>query len=100
MALYAIVTTDHPGSGDVRREKLRAHLAHIEQTLDTLAVAGPLRDADGAITGSLLVVHAESVDDARRMLEEDPYYQAGIWSSIEISAFSAAAGSWVGGKTW
>lgn len=97
---YAIITRDKPGAAVTRMEKLKDHLAHIEQTLDTLAVAGPLRDEEANFTGSLLVVKAESEAEARKLLEADPYYKAQIWSDIEIRAFNAAAGDWVGGKTW
>lgn len=46
------------------------------------------------------MVKAASEADARAMLEQDPYFQAGVWSHVEIHAFSAVAGDWVGGKTW
>lgn len=98
--LYAIITHDKPGATAIRMEKLREHLAHVEAGLDRLAVAGPLRDEAGNFTGSLLVVKAESEADARALLEHDPYFKADIWSNIEIRAFGAAAGDWVGGKTW
>lgn len=98
--LYTIITKDKPGATATRMEKLKEHLAHVETNLDRLAVAGPLRDEDGYFTGSLLVVKADSEADARALLETDPYYKADIWSDIEIRAFNAAAGEWVGGKTW
>lgn len=98
--LYAIVTHDKLGATATRMEKLKEHLAHIEAGLDRLAVAGPMRDEDGNFTGSLLVVKADSAAEARALLENDPYYKADIWSDIEIRALSAAAGDWVGGKTW
>ncbi len=98
--LFAIVTRDRPGAAAIRKERLQAHLAHVEATLDRLAIAGPLRDEDGNFVGSLLVVKADSAEDARALLEADPYFQADIWSEIRISAFSAAAGEWVGGKGW
>jgi uncharacterized protein YciI len=98
--LYAIITKDKPGATATRMEKLKEHLAHVETSLDRLAIAGPLRDEDGNFTGSLLVVKAESEADARALLASDPYYKADIWSDIEIRAFNAAAGDWVGGKTW
>lgn len=97
---YAIITHDKPGSAAIRMEKLKLHLAHVEANLDRLAVAGPLRDEDGNFTGSLLVVKAESEAEARAQIEADPYFAADIWSDIEIRAFNAAAGDWVGGKTW
>lgn len=98
--LYAIITRDNPSAIAIRKEKLAEHLAHVETCLDRIAIAGPLRDEAGAFVGSLLVVKAASEAEARAFIEQDPYYHAGIWSSIEISAFAAAAGEWVGGKTW
>lgn len=97
---YAIITRDRPGAQATRMEKLREHLAHVEEHMDSLAVAGPLRDEAGAFTGSLLVVKAESEAEARELLKSDPYFKADIWSDIEVRAFNAAAGEWVGGKTW
>ena len=97
---YAIIARDKPGAASMRMEKLKEHLAHVEGSLDRLAVAGPLRDEAGAFTGSLLIVKAESEADARALLEADPYYRAGIWNDIDVRAFGAVAGDWVGGKTW
>jgi uncharacterized protein YciI len=98
--LFSIITHDKPGAHAVRMEKLRDHLAHVEATLDRLAIAGPMRNEAGEFIGSLLVVKADSLEDARAYIEADPYFKADIWSKIDISAFSAAAGDWVGGKTW
>lgn len=97
---YAIIARDRPGAASIRTEKLKQHLAHVETHLDRLAVAGPMRDETGAFTGSLLIVKADSEADARALLEADPYYQAGIWNDIDVRAFGAVAGDWVGGKTW
>ncbi|MFN6934811.1 MAG: YciI family protein [Tsuneonella sp.] len=98
--LYAIVARDHPNMMPTRMKHLKEHLAYTEAGMDRLAVAGPLRDNEGQISGSMLVVRAESIPDARALLEMDPYFKAGIWADIQISEFNAAAGSWVGGKTW
>ena len=97
---YAIITRDKPGAQPVRMAKLKEHLVNLEGVIDRVAVAGPLRDADGQFSGSLLVVKAESEAAARAFLEQDPYFKADIWSEIRIEAFNAAAGDWVGGKTW
>jgi len=98
--LYAVIAHDKPGAMGPRNALLHEHLAHIEQTLDSLAVAGPLKDAEGAITGSLLILHADSEAQARALLESDPYFAADIWDRIEIRRFTGAAGTWVGGRNW
>ena len=97
---YAIITRDKPGATVTRMARLKEHLAHVEASIDQFAIAGPLRDENGNFTGSLLVVKAESAAEARAMLAKDPYFEADIWSDIEIRAFGASAGDWVGGKTW
>jgi uncharacterized protein YciI len=98
--LYVILARDKPDVIATRMAKLQEHLAHTEAGLDRLAIAGPMRDEVGNICGSLLVVKAESTADARMLIEADPYFQADIWVDVQIYAFSAAAGDWVGGKTW
>lgn len=101
MSIYfAIITHDRPGAGPIRMERLKEHLAHIEANLARFAVAGPLRDGQGAPNGSLLVVKADSEAEARAFLESDPYFAAGVWADIRIAPFSAVAGDWVGGKAW
>lgn len=97
---YAIVTRDRPGATAMRMEKLKEHLAHVGAHIDRLAVAGPLRDPAGAFVGSLLIVKADSEADARALIEADPYFKADIWSDVDVNAFGAVAGDWVGGKTW
>ncbi|WP_416906936.1 MAG: YciI family protein [Polymorphobacter sp.] len=98
--LYLIIARDKPGAAAVRTEKLGAHLAHVEAVIDRFAVAGPLRDEAGGFIGSMLVVKAGSAAEARALLESDPYFAAGIWEDVEVHAFGAVAGDWVGGKTW
>lgn len=100
MPAFAIIAHDAPDAPALRLQHLAAHLAHVEAHLGDFLVAGPLRNAAGEICGSLLVVKADSAADARRFLESDPYFAAGIWADIEVKAFSAVAGDWVGGRNW
>lgn len=98
---FTIIGRDAPGSESLRREHLEAHLAHVERVIDRILVAGPLRDpATGATTGSLLVVDVPDAAAARDFMESDPYYAAGVWSTLEIESFAGVAGTWVGGLAW
>jgi uncharacterized protein YciI len=87
-------------SATLREQHLSAHMAYIEKILPHLAVAGPLRDAQRNIDGSMLVYRTDSIAVARQLLEADPYFLAGVWSSVEYKTFNAAAGEWVGGTAW
>jgi uncharacterized protein len=99
-AAYTIIAHDKPGANARRLTHLAAHLAHVEANLGQMLVAGPLRNADGEICASLLVVKAETEAEARAFLEKDPYFAADIWDNIEIHSFNAVAGDWVGGRAW
>jgi uncharacterized protein YciI len=48
-------------------------------------LAGPFTEEDGtSMNGSLIVVEAASLDDARRIIEGDPFAKAGIFANVEI----------------
>lgn len=99
--LYTIVCRDVADSKATRMDKLAEHLAHIKTVADRIKVAGPLRDdQEQDFTGSLLVITATDLADARRFIEADPYFAAGIWRDITIDKLGAAAGEWVGGMPW
>ena len=96
-----IYCKDAPGAAELRKTHIAAHLAYIETIIDKICVAGPLKeDAGGNVTGSCLIFHTDDQAAARELFFNDPYYKAGIFDSVEVSHMAAAAGTWVGGKTW
>jgi hypothetical protein len=98
--LYAVITEDAPGAAALRTEHLQAHLAHMQAVIGHFALAGPLKDESGVPTGSLLIVKATTAEVARALVEQDPYFAAGVWARLRVEAFTAAAGDWIGGTTW
>ncbi len=100
ISAFAAYCVDAPGSEKPRREQLEAHLRYVEQVMDRLLVAGPLKDASGTIIGSLIVFGVHSEAEARTLLDEDPYYRSGVWQEITISRFLPVAGALVGGRNW
>jgi uncharacterized protein len=97
---YAIIAWDGENSAAVRFSTRDLHLVYLANHIGDYAVAGPLRDDKGAFTGSLMIVKASNLAAAEAMLHSDPYYIAGLWDRHSISAFTPAAGGWVGGTTW
>ncbi len=91
---------DGADSAPIRAAARDAHFAHIERIIDKVAVAGPLKDADGANIGSLFVLAVADAAEAESVLRSDPYFDAGVWDRWTIHPFLAAAGRWVGGKIW
>lgn len=97
----AVICHDGPDAGPKRRAAAQAHLAYVETILDRLLMAGPLYSADGsAMIGSLYLFKTTSLDEARRLLEGDPYYKASFWNRVEVRPTLPAAGDCVGGKIW
>lgn len=99
----AVTCMDKPGAdiARIRQETLQPHLAHVENTIDDLLVAGPIFSPDGkSVCGSLLIYKTGNLQTAKAMLEADPYYKAKIWQDISYNIFYGAAGSAVGGLAY
>ena len=94
--LYIIIARDKPDAAEVRAKTRKAHLQYLKDAGDRLKVAGPLRAKDDSETpqGSVIVVEAASLSAARLAAEADPYYQAGLFESVEVRPFKALFGAW------
>ena len=83
--LYALICTDKPGSLPLRKANRPEHLAYLKSLGDRLAFAGPFTEADGeTMNGSLIVVEAGSLEEARKIGAADPFAKAGIFASVDI----------------
>lgn len=81
--LFVIIGRDGP-EGKARRPALRpSHLEHVRRYGARVVVAGPF--TDGA--GSMLLVEFDSIDDARRMADVDPYLTGGVFETVEVHPF-------------
>lgn len=85
---------DSAGAREAARDD---HFTHVGHIVDRIAVAGPLKNADGTNIGSMFVFEVSSVAEAEALLLADPYHAAGVWGRWTIHPFLAAAGEWVGG---
>jgi uncharacterized protein YciI len=96
-----VLCTDGPDSSEQREKSLQAHFKFIENHLDRIAVAGPLKpDPEADSYGSLFIYHTDDQEEALAFTRDDPYFKAGVWAEIRALHFTPAAGSYVGGKTW
>lgn len=82
---FAIIGKDSP-EGHLKRPQYRTlHLERLKN-LDKqgkLILAGPFKDK----TGSLIVLEAESLEDAKRFAHDDPYTKHGIFQQVEVHPF-------------
>lgn len=83
---FVILGFDGP-EGEARRKIHRpAHIAKMEP-LDRegrVVLAGPLTDK----TGSLIVIEADSLEEARKFAQEDPYTVNGVFQRVEVHPFT------------
>jgi uncharacterized protein YciI len=83
--LYALICTDKPNGLAIRKAHRPDHLAYLEYLGDTLVFAGPFTEEDGqTMNGSLIVVDADSLRDARAIADGDPFAKAGLFESVDI----------------
>ncbi len=95
--LFLAYCSDAADAPLLRRVHLAEHLAWVASEHTRIRVAGPLRDGAGRFTGSVLVVEADDTAAAEALLASDPYRYAGVWRTVELRAFQAAAGTWLQG---
>ena len=86
MPLFCYVGHDGP-DGIAKRPDVRPkHLAHLNPLADAgrIQYAGPLLDAAGNPSGSLIVFEAPDFGEARGIAEADPYLLQGVFERIEV----------------
>lgn len=83
--LFAVIAKDKPDHLEVRKANREAHIAFLKGLGGKVRLGGPMLDTTGeAMTGSLLIVEADSVAAATSMMAGDPYAKAGLFQSVEI----------------
>lgn len=62
----------------------------------TLRASGPatLQSEAGTAPGALLIMSAGSTDDALKLLEDDPFWAAGLITKREAMEWNAVFGPW------
>jgi uncharacterized protein YciI len=93
MPLFMMQGFDDAGAAEIRKATRPAHLEWINGLGDKLKLAGPMLAEDGTSpVGSVIILEAPSMEEAKAIYAEDPYRHAKLWRRIEIRHFSVAAG--------
>jgi uncharacterized protein len=90
MPLFALISTDHPGSTELRLATRPAHKAYLAGT-GRVIHAGPFV-RDGVMTGSLIVIEAASRAEAEGIAAADPFAQAGLFAETRIEEWDKVTG--------
>jgi hypothetical protein len=83
--LFVIIGRDGPDAKELRPKIRPEHLAHLAQydAQNRVRLAGPLTDG----TGSLIVLEAADLEEARAIAEADPYRTQGVFAEIDVHPF-------------
>lgn len=92
---YAIYAKDKENSLEARRGARSAHLHRLRELVDAgrLLVAGPHPAIDGeepgraGFSGSLIIAEFDCLESARAWADDDPYFAAGVYASVEVKPF-------------
>ena len=92
--LFVIHAIDRDGDGSLRLANREAHLGFLGESGDRVKLGGPMLSEDGSrMIGSMLVIEAESLQEARDWAAGDPYKKADLFASVDIRPWKAAVGT-------
>lgn len=93
--LYSIIAQDVANSAASRAGARPAHLARLQElkSQGRLVVAGPFPALDSedpgaaGFTGSLIVAEFDTLGEAQKWADEDPYVAAGVYDQVIVKPF-------------
>lgn len=84
---FVFIGTYNPANLDIRNETRPAHMDFLNGYTDQILCAGPTSDADGTMTGSVLIAEFESLAVAEAWTADDPYTKAGVFEKMRVTAW-------------
>lgn len=92
---YAIISEDIPNSLEKRLAARPDHLSRLKQlnSEQRLLIAGPHPSIDSedpgeaGFSGSLVVAQFDSLVDAQRWADADPYVAVGVYASVKVKPY-------------
>ncbi len=92
---YAIISQDVENSLEKRKSARTDHIARLQALQDEgrLLIAGPHPKIDSedpgpaGFTGSLIVAEFESLEEAQKWADDDPYIAAGVYKNVMVKPF-------------
>ncbi len=96
---YLIYCEDKPNSLADRQKVRPAHLARLNDLIaqGRLAFAGPHpavdseNPGDAGFTGSTVLASFDSLEDAQKWADADPYMEAGVYAKVTVKPIKITA---------
>lgn len=95
LAVHYTYTDDSAGR-DAHRADHRAFLRSLAAD-GVVLLAGAYPEQEGVQPAALLVLRADSADDARIALAEDPFQKEGLVATVDVRPWAPPMGAWVEG---
>ena len=89
MPLFHFIGLDRK---DAREKRLAVRPEHLKYANAHTRLGGALLDAEGQPIGSVMIIEAENIEDAKVKLAGDPYTKANIFESTELRPWRVAIG--------
>ena len=89
--MFVLICIDKPASRELRAANRQAHLDYADSS-GVVFVGGPFLDADGNMTGSLIILDLPDMAAAEAWAAADPYAKAGLFESVTIRAWKKVRG--------
>jgi uncharacterized protein YciI len=91
--LFVMSCLDRAGGAALRAETRPTHLAFLEANPGVVRLAGPYMDDDGQSVGSMFIMEGEDRAAVEAFAARDPYFQAGLFASVEIRPWRVVIGA-------
>lgn len=89
--IFALICTDKPGALQTRLDNREAHLAYLKDT-GAVVQAGPFLNAEGEMSGTLLILDLPDRAAAAGWAANDPYAKAGLFADVRIEQWKKVIG--------
>ncbi|KAI1644287.1 hypothetical protein F4815DRAFT_453057 [Daldinia loculata] len=91
---FLVLLQDKPGMLQTRLNNVQAHIAHLKSLVEsgTVVMSGPTLSShpktageELAVTGSSVLVRANSEEEVRAFINDDVYAKIGVWDLEKIT---------------
>jgi hypothetical protein len=85
--LFVIEGRDRIGHLEIRLEARPKHLEYIKTLGEKIVLAGPFLDENEKPCGSLIIIRANSLEEAKKIAAADPYNEVDLFENVEVRAW-------------
>lgn len=90
MSRHYLVRYEQTGEAGLRERMRSEHIAYRKGLGDAISLAGPILDEDDRPVGSVIIIAAQTGEDAVRIATGDPYVAAGLLAIATIDPIRIA----------